>query len=384
MRNIAAALVVLLPLASCGGGGSDAPPVAAAPNTPTTPVVVPPGPVPLPTPAPLIQYKATYVPDVETQLVATGGVLTIDPIGTAISANPVASVGVTVDGLRLVALAQPNARNSAGSGRYVFNVPVVDTRVAGQICGRMAPLEITVTDVTGFTYTKYILYCSPARFDIGGFSDYGSITATFRAVASAPNTPAQLIPSTLFDARIVDAFPEFSWVARAKDSDSFAGGVTPLPGETGEISIKTETDGEATSYGLGLPPPYLNGVNAALSCCGKKDATADTEYRLSVGRNTALPLEFSFYYQLYDPATGTMVKESRQTSRSYTQVDVLAKPGQVLTVEAVPTDAARPDFPVSIDVVIPRRDGRQGVLGILGRVQTNRPGFSARMKLPCC
>ena len=63
MRNIAAALVVLLSLASCGGGGSDAPPVATVPNMPTTPVVVPPGPVVNPPPpvAPLLVQSGTQI-----------------------------------------------------------------------------------------------------------------------------------------------------------------------------------------------------------------------------------------------------------------------------------------------------------------------------------
>lgn len=378
------ALFALAFLTSCGGGGGgDAEPAP-------TPAPAP-GPVPAPAPAPAVRLKATFEPDVAgTPSPVT---LTIAPTGSTIGTNAIASVQVTANGEAPVTLSQANSRDAAGRDLYVFKLPGGSTVDCGG-----GPVVISVTDVTGFNYTKYGSYCSTVRSDYGGFSDYGTNTVTFSGSANASGAAGTFTNVVTRDFRRVDLFPSFSWSTRTAPGESSYAELDPPVGVTGYVSLATDGGAEATSYGIGYTSISLDRtLRAQLQCCGQAATTdrtaANIDYpatapqrqlTIFISRTSSTAGDYSYRYQIFDPGTRTVARDFSGQGTGATQIErLVVKQGQVLTVEARPR-TLDPSSRVFVDVVTEREDGLQGVLAVNGSAMTNRTDASARLRIPCC
>lgn len=214
-------------LAACGGGGDAAPP--AGPGTP-------------PPAQALIRFAATL----------SGGMLTVAPVAgtTSIGTRDIASVQLKVDDGAPQVLFAPTSTNAAGQPVYAFAVPPPTVPPSPlPRCGSYRNYELTVTDNTGLSLTRYQASCGLVTF--GGFSDYGDRTVTFRvASATAPfnvtltrqgGNAGEYVDSAFFQ---VPAGQQ-AWTLRAREGDKlyFSGDFPATAPDAARATIAVESEG---------------------------------------------------------------------------------------------------------------------------------------------
>lgn len=381
MRIAQALLVAAATLiSSCGGGGGGSP----APVTPEPPAS-----------GPLIRFEAVY----ETPLAATstGRSMTVRPVADSptISTNPVAKVELSTNNEPPVVLTAANGTDSKGRPQYVFTVPAYAWVWQFRMCGPDLPFRITVTDTTGFSFTKNAGFCPGQAFTVGGFSDYGDRTVRYAVTASQP-TNADLIhdgAGGYTDRFVLSDATVFSQALKAREGDgmrAYVGNLGSVPdGIT--LTARIEAEGGAFSDSV-IVTNSLNysRTEASLICCRPggtaADATAAMTVRLlfdgiryGVVTDPRPPVEFDFRYRVTDPATGSVVIEESGTASDYRAYTLDVKIGHQVTLEASPKLAGTVSH---VSVVRVENDSALPI--DLGLAVTNVVGVPARVNVFCC
>lgn len=371
MRNLIG-LVLALVLAACGGGGG-------------------PGDSSAPPAAPAIRFEAAYELDTTPKLL-------IRPVvgSSSIGTNAIARVDVLVNDR--VALSVPGSSND-DSGQYVFDIPI-DQTVAqgGRICTADLPLRITVADVTGFTFTKYIAVCPSGPGTFTAFSDYGEHDVRITASSSAPmNASAYRIQEVgdYADNILRKLVTSVDTVLRSSEHDSLNVRIGPFTVDnlgapvvpdgstaTARIDAGGGAFAEAASISAADVPAF---AQASLACChAPADGSAKQVRIIITGDRSGSPATFAATWRIIDPATGTVLSQesaNRVGVPSSSVGDTLAKLEQVLDVRSgqqVDVTAATDDPRTHLEVTV-LAGATTGL--VLGSVDSNR---QARVSVFCC
>lgn len=375
-------IALCIALSACGGGGSSA----------TAPVIVP-------TAAPDIKFVATFVPACSICAPAGQATLDIAPIaGVAMIGNQdIAKVELSVNQGATLVLTAPNAKNAAGQATYAFSFPSPDFAITGisYFCGPTQGLEITVTDVTGFSFKKYVRPCLAEVFD--AFSDYGAKTVTYKATASSPASMAFTLQNSLpyLNGRYLDSRTTLetntTWPLRANDNDQFyatGNDVSKAEGNAVSVSIVGEGGAFASSNVI-TTKNFRPEASAYLVCCGRGNTTpspSPTETRtIWFGTYLRSPsvldsIFFNVYYRVSDPSTGKVVSEYRAIHTGYLNGwPVVVKAGYELTMEASPQDTN-----IEVTLFVSDRSDPMHRQYSLAMANSNRPDAPAKVNVFCC
>lgn len=370
-------LFVAVLLASCGGGGGGSPaPDASGTATPS------------------IRYAGTWRGAPYDSTKPPGSVtLTLSalPGQATISANPVANVAVQLGTAAPVVMTSPNSTDASGHPQYVFNF--------GQLaeapnCTGMFPtlqVGITVTDVTGFAYTKHMAACAyQAQVDFGAFSDYGSTAAQFSYQSTAPITAfATRTSSTGYvDELVPTAQSTFNGSLPSADGDMLMLVTNPnVPLAAGTV-VTTHIDGGGGSFAessvvttdpraSNLASPFVT-----LGCCGPRPGSSTSVAVVLHTRATASGIAYppdatyTYKFTITDPATGVVIGTQSDTIIGDAFFPLNVQRGQAIEMNVTPND---PRISVGASAKLgpqPRGDDVQ--------VLTNQLGVPARFKVYCC
>lgn len=365
-------------LTACGGGGDSGGNTQLSSGQPT------------------IRYVGTFDPNCTSCSSMPGfGSLVIEPTkGTStIGSRAIAKVELSVDHTPVQTILAPNSSNVAGLATYVFTFPhaTISTPAITHSCLPTIDLEITVTDIGGYAFKKYLSSC---HFEVfGAFSDYGQNLVTYSANATAlarmdfsrssltgyQDSGSQIISasSTLLPlmASYSDSLRMFgTFDQNAVDGSVISVSITNQAGELASSTLEKNDVIQTTSF---------------LECCGTNSAPASSLsgtsrtvtlelYGVRYGVQTdGMVNPFSFYYRVYDPLAGTLVSEFRGTGSGYMAIPVTLMTGHELRLEASPMVAGT-------FVRISVRDNAIPGSSSLAEAETNRPNFPAILKLYCC
>lgn len=365
MTRLFTALSALI-LISCGGGGG---------NSVTT------GSSEI---APMIRYTGTFKPD---DPLAGTGKLTIEPIAgsSMIGTREIAKVELSVNQNLAQILTLPNAKGSTGQPAYAFSFahPAISTPVLGRTCSPEVDLEMAVTDVGGYTLRKYYASCHLDVF--GAFSDYGERTVKYRASGSAATSVLfyRAGHGSYVDRGIKSLGTPIEIVLKAAESDELRllQASNQKLDDNDVVTISIEDEGGSSAISSVSRPP--TGARTLLICCGAgtvvPSETHSIKFEVYTSRPGVVesPEQFSFYYKVSDPASGTIVSELSGSAEGYMSVPISVKTGYELRLEASP---AREGSYTSVSI---RRDSSAS-LNSLGETLSNRPGFPAKLKVFCC
>lgn len=373
-----ASLVVVI-LASCGrgGGGSDE---SAHPSAQGSPA------------KPWIRYAGTWRGAPLDSTKPAGSVtLTLSalPGQTAIGANPVASVAVQLGSAAPVVMTAPNSNDAAGRPQYVFSFGRLAEAPNCTGSFPTLPVDIKVTDSTGFAYTKHVATCaSVAQMDFGAFSDSGSTWASFSYESSAPITAfaTRTSPTNSVDELVSASQSKFSGSLPSADGDMLMLTTNPnLPLPVG-TRVTARIDGGGGTFAESTSVQNAPGASSALSplvtmdCCGPRpvsDADVYMEVHARATRNGATPKDTTYTYRLAisDAATGALIVKEADTTAGDSYLSMHMKRGQVAEMEIKPDD---PRIIASASARL-RQSGPYTV-----QVSSNVPGTPARFKVFCC
>jgi len=388
--SLCVALALCAALSSCGGGGSS----ASAPA--------------------VIQFVATNENPCDACSPPRPGRLVISPIAgaSALGNHGIAKVELTVNVDQGPApvpqvLTAPNATNAAGQASYAFQYSAAYTPPPGtvlppptHVCVPHWGFTITITDVTGFSFTKSASQCQVPTFE--GFSDYGDKTLAFKASSSAPagiNFSRASADSRYADESRASGVLTNAWAVKAKDKDAlFASGAfdtNTADGETLSVSVEGEGGAFASST---IAKKSSASVRATLICCGSGTAapssTQDRTIAFAVATSryneplTGQPYPFNVYYRISNPSTGAVMTEFRgslpgnvnDNGAHYTQWQFTVKPGYELKLEASPQDV---DTYVQL-YIGGDASNPSAYYNTLGEAMSNRPGVPAKLNVFCC
>lgn len=379
-------IALCIALSGCGGGGSSA----------TAPVVAPAA-------TPIIKFVATFVPACSICAPAGQATLDIAPIAgmATIGNKDIAKVELSVNQGATLVLTAPNAKNAAGQATYAFSFPAAAFAIDGfsSACYPTLGLEVTVTDVTGFSFKKYVKPCLTQVFD--AFSDYGTKTVTYKATATTPATVAferqDSPPYLSVNGRYLDSRTTLetnaTWPLRASDNDWLnATGSDISKAEGNAVSVSIEGEGGAFAGSNVITTKNFRPLASAyLVCCGRGTTTpspSPTETRtIWFGTHLRSPsvLDSTFFdvhYRVTDPSTGNVVSEYRAIhTGSYNEWPVVVKAGYELTMEANPQDTN-----TEVILFISDRPDRIPInrTSSLAMANSNRPDAPGRVKVFCC
>jgi hypothetical protein len=382
-----AGLLSLLALAGCGGSG--APEQPAPPSSP-----------------PLIRFEAAY--NVATPASA-GGSIEIRPIAgsTGIGSNPIARVELSTNGETPVILTAPNSADTAGRPAYRFTVPFIPSETSRIGCITQIPFRVTVTDETGFSFTKRDTFCPAQSQTADAFSDYGNKTVTFVASATAPAH----VSVARFGAGVNRDYRDRS----ASDGvTAYALGVRAVEGDRATISagypagsvpdgttVTARVEGEGGSFAesvVATNPHNWFTADATLVCCQLSTAldpsrgTKQVSLVVDATRFGPVPLqdlvplpgsnpvilvpfvEYDYSYRIFDPATGNVVAESSGSATQFNRWTFDLNVGHQITLEARPKST---EATVRVLVSTPGDN-------TLGEARSNRTGVPARLTVFCC
>jgi len=353
---------MVLALAGCGGGGGS------------------PGSMPVTSAPAAIRFVGNY--DGQQNL-------TIAPLAgaTSLGSAPIAKVELNLDqGRSVQVLTAPNGTIASGQATYVFPV----TAGSGQFifhCGVTVFFQVTVTDVNGFSYTKYTSGCSGINFVFGAFSDYGDRDVVLQAGGSPATTTFNHYGAGGY--ADVGKSPEASpsWTLRVQPGDSLSifsqFAATAPVGSTLTASITTGAD-SAVSFASSNGDNFTT-AQAALQCCAVTVAPAGSHtvtFTASVSRDVVVgsgpgPIAFDVHYRIFDPLLNRVVTESSAAVQDGNSWTFNVPDGQQLTLDAGPQsihDLAR----ISISST------SNGSASELASAWSNLPGSRARLAVTCC
>jgi hypothetical protein len=388
--SLCIALALCATLASCGGGGSS----AAAPS--------------------VIRFIATNENPCSSCAPPKPGRLVISPLAgaSALGNHDIAKVELTVNVDQAPAqapqvLTAPNGTNAAGQASYVFQYAAAYTPPPGtvlppptHVCVPHWGFTITITDVTGFSFTKSASACQVPTFE--GFSDYGDKTVAFKASSSVPawiNFRRASADSLYGDESRAWGVLTNAWVVKARDKDAlFAGGTFDANAADGEtLSVSVEGEGGAFASST-IAKKSSTSALATLICCGSGTAAPSSAqdrtiaFAVATSRynepQTGQPRPFNVYYRISNPSTGAVVTEFRgalpgnvnANGAYYTEWQFTVKPGYELKLEASPQDV---DTYVQL-YIGGDASNPSAYYNTLGEAMSNRPGVPAKLNVFCC
>ena len=375
MKKLFALLLAVL-LASCGGGGS-APPTDSAPPAAATPA---------------IRYAGSWRgAPIDSTRPAGSVTLTLSPLPgqAAISANPVASVAVQLGSAAPVVMTGPNSSDAAGRPQYVFNFGQLAEAPNCTGSFPTLPVGITVTDSTGFAYTKHVATCAyVSQMDFGAFSDYGGTSATFSYQSSAPITAfaTRTSPAGYVDQLVPASQPTFSGSLPSADGDLLMLMTNPnlaLPVGT-RVTARIDAGGgafaESTSVQNAPGSSSVASPFVTMDCCGPRpasDAGVDIQVyaRATASGAAAQGATYTYRLAISDAATGAEIIKEADTTPGDSYLTMHMKRGQVVDMEIKPDDPR-------ISVAASARLGQSG--GYTVQVSSNVAGTPARFRVFCC
>jgi hypothetical protein len=361
MRTVVSLMLVML-LAACGGGGGQA----------TSSV-------------PTIRFEGVYTSGATTTL-------TIGPVADAatIGNNAVARVDVLVNDQWTLSLAASSRVDAAGRDEYVFDIPPVAGE-AGRLCSTNLPLRVTVTDVTGFSFSKYATVCPTAPYTFSAFSDYGDRDVHITAASSAPMDAVVARYQEVGDYHddvIRKSATSLDVVLRSNERDSLTArignfSVDPVPAPSvpagSTMTTRVDAGGGAFAEASGIVDVAGQAVDVALACChATADGSAKQVRILVTGVRSANAPSFSYTWRVTDPATGAVVSQDSGTQSGAT----LAKLEQVLDVRSgqqVDVTATSLQDPPTLVNVLVLAAATSGL--VLGSADTNG---QAHVSVFCC
>lgn len=373
MNKLLALLAALL-LCSCGGGGGGGTEL------------------PAPTSAgPLIRYQGSYLDQFDsTRTPSRANTLTLRavPGETSISANPVARVEVRNGSTGPFVLTAPNSTDATGRPQYLFdfgqNGPgcvVIGTSTRGGPLCAPRQITITVTDTTGFAFTKYFVPCSQQQCDFGAFFDYGTTAVQFSMTSSAPTTGvASRTSRSGYEDTLLFTEQTFSATLPAADGNGLRLGSTLGPPPDG-TRVRTRIDAGGGAFAESTIVAQANRAwpDVFLECCGPRpagmevvDIVLSTSGFLPVTRPTDT---YTYSFRITDPATGTVVGSQSDTIYGQARFPLRVRRGHVIEMEVTPNV---PELVASATTVL-------GSVGsVATQAQSNEPGTPARLKVYCC
>lgn len=373
-------LVVAVLLASCGGGGGGG---AGAPSPDTAGTVTP-----------SIRYAGAWRgARFDSTKPPGSATLTLSalPGQSTISANPVASVAVQLGSAAPVVMTAPNSTDASGHPQYLFDFGQLTEAPNCTGLFPTLPIGITVTDSTGFAYTKHVASCaSTVEMDFGAFSDYGSTAAQFSYQSTAPITAfATRTSSTGYvDELVPTAQSTFNGSLPSADGDMLMLMTNPnVPLAAGTV-VTTHIDGGGGSFAessvvttdpraSNLASPFVT-----LGCCGPRPASSASVsvmlHTRAIAGGMAYPPDATYTYKftITDPATGVVIGSQSDTIIGDAFFPLNVQRGQAIEMEVTPND---PRISVGASAQLgpqPRGDDVQ--------VSTNQAGVPARFKVYCC
>jgi hypothetical protein len=347
--------------------------------------------------APVIRFIGTFEVGCIACTPAPDHTLTIAPNtgATTLGSRDIAKVELRVDQGPVQTLTAPNSKNTAGQSTWVFKIPQT-TRIRivefTRVCSPSLSLEMTVTDVGGFAFKKYIGSC---QFEVfGAFSDYGEKTARIQATSSAPmrmfffrsgvggyvdggSVPINATTTLTLKARAADTLTAYAPMDENLSTSTSSS--VSIEGEGGALassSVANNTGASAYAFlvccGTGTPlqaTPSTGTKTMAFAVSPKK-------YGVPLGG----PLDpFNVHYRVFDPASQSVVTEFRGVGAGYTEWPVSVKTGYELTLEASPLYAG-----TFVDIHITNGADSPSTLNSLGIATSNRTDVPARLTVFCC
>jgi hypothetical protein len=372
-------LFVAVMLASCGGGGGG----GGAPSQGSTG-----------TTTPWIRYAGTWhgspVDSTKPPQPVTLMLSALSGQGS-ISANPVASVAVQLGSAAPVVMTAPNSTDASGHPQYVFNFGQLAEAPNCTNAFPTLPVAITVTDSTGFAYTKHVATCvATAQVDFGAFSDYGTTAAQFSYQSTAPITAfaTRSSPTGYVDELVPAAQSTFSGSLPSSDGDMLMLMTNPnVPLATGTV-VTTRIDGgggsfaESSVVATDASAPNADSPFVTLQCCGPRPAAgssvAVTLRTHAVAGGIAYPPDATYTYKftITDPATGATTGSQSDTIIGDASFPLNVQRGQAIDMTVTPND---PRISVSASAQLAAPSAGDSV-----QVTTNQPGVPARFKVYCC
>jgi hypothetical protein len=361
MHNFITLALVLL-LAACGGGSGQA-------NSSAT----------------TLRFEGVYT-------VGATRTLTIRPVNGAatIGSNALARVDVLINDQSTLSLAASNQVDATGRDEYVFNIPPVAGE-AGRLCMANLPLRVTVTDVTGFSFSKYATVCPTESRTFSAFSDYGDRDVRITASSSAPMYAVaaryQEVGNYVDDV-LRKSVTSLDAVLRSNERDSLTARigvfsvdpVAPPPVPVGStMTTRIDAGGGAFAEASGIFDVARQTADVALACCHAAGDGSVKQVRILItGVRATTPASFAYTWRVTDPTTGAVVSQDSGTQTDAT----LAKLEQVLDVrsghqvDVTATSLDDPPTDVSMLVLAAATSGL-----VLGSSRTNR---QARVSVFCC
>lgn len=366
MRNLITLMLVLL-VSACGGGGGGGGDGGGNSSALT------------------LRFLGVYT----TQATRTLSIRPLDGAAT-IGSNALARVDVLVNDESTLSLAAPSRVDATGRDEYVFDIPAVAGE-AGRLCSANLPLRVTVTDVTGFSLSKYATVCPTASASFVAFSDYGDRDVRITASSSAPMyaVAARFQEAGGYrDDVIRKSVTSLDTVLQSNERDTLTArignfSVDPFPppavpvGST--MTTRIDAGGGAFAQASGIVDVAGQSVDVALACCRAAGDGAAKQVRILIsGVRRATPASFAYTWRVTDPTTGAVVSQDSGTRDGAT----LARLEQVLDVrsgqkvDVTATSLDDPPTAVSVAVLAAATSGL-----VLGSSHANR---QARVSVFCC
>jgi hypothetical protein len=244
---------------------------------------------------------------------------------------------------------------------------------------------ITVTDVTGFAYTKKIATCatSGGGIDFGAFSNYGTTSVQFSYTATAPVTAFITRNSSTgyLDSLVATSQASFSTTLPAVDGDSLTLTTNPnLPLPSG-TRVKSRIDGGGGAFAESTIVAAPNSAQpfVLFNCCGPRPVVSgsvvDIVLRI-VSFGTTPDESYTYTFRITDPATGAVI--GSQTGTTFSRVNfppLRVQRGHVIEMDVTPN---APGGSVDISVELDPSGG------FSARASSNEVGTPARFKVFCC
>lgn len=387
MRTLNALICALsaIWLAACGGGGGapePAPPPAAA----------------------AIRFEVVYEPSATPQgATAPGRYLTVRalPGSVALGTRATSKVELQLAQEAPRAIAAPSSVDPQGRPNYVFAVSA-DYPFVFQFrsCASFVPFQVTVTDETGFAFTKYGQLCPGQAQSVGAFSDYGDRTASFRLAGPAAATQASFqrygAQGYTDSGSSTPAGGSATWSVKAAEGDrlfalaQLTSAASPGAGAT--AGIETDRGAFARSVVAKNTATGAVSADASLLCC-HPDVTIATvtptrtvSFVVAPSQLGPIPggtipsVPFTVQYRIADGGTQQTLQEFSGMGAGYSVWSYQVKPGDQLTLEA---STAGADTMTTIYVFAGTALGPNWSVE-LGMAKSFLPGAAAKLNVFCC
>lgn len=387
MRTLPALICALSAawLASCGGGGG-------------TPDAVP------PPAAAAIRFEVVYEPAATPQNTAVPGrYLTVRalPGSTSLGTRSASEVKLQLAQEAPRSLVAPSYVDTQGRPNYVFAVSADYPSVFQfRSCTSFIAFQVTVTDETGFAFTKYGQLCPGQAQSVGAFSDYGDRTASFHMAGPAAATQASFqrygAQGYTDSGSSTPAGGSASWSVKAVEGDRLFAMAqltsAAAPGAVATADIETDRGAFARSVVAKNTATGAVFADASLLCCRADVTTASvTPTRTisfvvaptqlgSIPGGTIPSVPFTVHYRVADGTTNQALQEFSGAGTAYSVWTYQARPGDQLTLEA---SAPGADTMMTINVLAGAPSGPDPFVE-LGMAKSFLPGAAAKLNVFCC